>query len=58
MSEPQLFECEACGHEHSGIELAGICVGCPCEHVVEYIEAEPVCAVCGTAWPCVTVSDA
>lgn len=23
-------ECEACGHEHQGAELAYICIGCPC----------------------------
>jgi hypothetical protein len=23
--------CEACGHQHAGPELGGICVGCPCE---------------------------
>lgn len=25
------FDCANCGHEHSGIALGYICIGCPCE---------------------------
>jgi hypothetical protein len=29
---PPPFVCAACGHNHAGAALAGICVGCPCPH--------------------------
>lgn len=29
---PPPFVCAACGHNHAGPALAGICVGCPCPH--------------------------
>lgn len=35
-SEPKVtgpWRCDACGHEHSGSSLAGICIGCPCPHI-------------------------
>ena len=51
--------CSACGHEHTGLRLAGICIGCACEHVVADIldpvfkcAEEPICATCDVAWPC------
>lgn len=51
--------CTACDHEHAGIDLAGICVGCPCEHTTTYVgegvHALAVCIVCGDDWPCATV---
>lgn len=54
--------CAACKHEHADRRLAGICIGCPCEHVVAdelddvYAGADvPLCATCGVAWPCLTV---
>lgn len=30
MSAPN---CEQCGHKHAGPELAGICIGCPCDNI-------------------------
>ena len=48
--------CTDCNHEHAGIDLAGICIGCPCEHVVDWHTHdgvdEALCATCGCDWPC------
>jgi hypothetical protein len=35
------FVCTACQHRHTGPELAGICIGCPCEHVGGLREGRP-----------------
>lgn len=34
--------CNHCGHEHTGPELGGICIGCPCPHVVGGFDMERV----------------
>lgn len=31
----QATVCPACGHQHAGPEVGGICIGCPCDRIEE-----------------------
>lgn len=48
--------CTYCEHEHTGLNLAGICIGCPCPHVTAWLAPDqPVCDDDGEPWPCPVV---
>lgn len=42
----QISPCPDCAHEHAGVELAYICIGCPCQRLWGKPETEP-CESCG-----------
>lgn len=45
--------CHDCGHEHTGVEWAYICIGCPCPHVPNMNTVEEIlCGEDGEPWPC------
>lgn len=33
MADNGMPVCEACWHQHAGMRLGGICIGCPCPYV-------------------------
>lgn len=51
------MNCKACGHQHQGVRLAYICIGCPCPETPGRKRSEGECDICLEA-PCVCAETA